>query len=196
MNFKKICFQSKNWDYENFQEITARTPNWGLLPILEWNNELVTDSPNISRFIEKMTPQPTIYPNECSPEICDIINGWSDTKMGFLAAKYLVKEFLEFLPTDKLRDRYRKIFSTAQGMTPEQAMTNRNHYKEELFHQWMLLENILSQRSYVLGQEISYGDFGIASRFRLMEIVAGYKVPSQFPKLASWYETIKRLDLP
>ncbi len=190
---KGMPFETKNYMPSTIDEVEKLTGGYRAVPVLQWEKQYITDSPNIARFLESKKEAPTLYPGNATPELCDMVNGWVDAKVFPSAARFLVGDLLRFLPKEADRKRYRARFEAGHGMSPEAAMTKQAEWEKELNTHWSLLEEQLSQQSYLLGEKISYADLGVASRLRLMEMVGNYAVPGNFPVLRSWYRGIRLL---
>ncbi len=190
---KGIPFETRNYMPSSIDEVEKLSGGWRMVPVLQWENEFITDSPRIARFIESKKDSPPLYPGDATAALCDMINGWVDTKVMTSAARFLVGDLLRFMPKDEDRKRYRARFETAHGMAPEAAVAKRAEYAKELESHWSLIEAQLQNQSYLLGEKLSYADLGVASRLRLMEMVGGYAVPGQFHRMREWYRGIRSI---
>lgn len=194
LRIKGIPFDVQNYERTTLDTLTKITGGYRAVPVLQWNSEVVPDSPKIARFLEAKRPSPTLYPEAASPALCDMANSWCDTKVALTAAKYLIKEYLAFLKSDEDRKIYlRDYFEPTHRMTPEEAMASKAKYEVEVNGFWELLEEGLKNRKFLFGSQVSYADLGIASRLRLMEMIAGYSVPNRFERIRSWYGGIREI---
>jgi glutathione S-transferase len=194
LNFKGIPFDVQNYERVTLDSLAKITGGYRMVPVLQWNSDIVTDSPNIARFLEGKKPSPTFYPETSSPAVCDMINAWCDTRVAPVAAKFLIKEYLAFLKSDEDRALYiRDYFESTHRMKPEEVMALRSKYEEEINGYWNLLEEALTGKRFLFGSEVSYADFGIASRLRLMEMISKYHVPKNFKQIGNWYAKIREL---
>lgn len=191
LNLKKIPHELKNYTYTTMAPLEQATGGWDRVPVLQWDDRYLVDSPQIARFLESQVPEPSVFPQP--PALCDIVNGWIDTRVMLAAAKYLVPDFMNYLGNDEDRKAYEEIFSGVHGLTVAQATARREEYKKDMEAQWALLEELLGQRAYVLGDQLSYSDLAFASRLRLMEMAGRYQIPKQFPKITDWFSRIRHL---
>ena len=190
---KGIRFDVKNYRLQNLDDLQKLTGGYRKVPVLQWDNQYICDSPQIARFLEKQVPEPKLYPGQVTPAQCDMILGWLDGRVMLTAAKWLVGEYLKYLGNAEDVAAYRKIFRTVHGMEPEAAMEKHSDLGQELHQHWRLLEEQLTENSYILGEHRSYADLGVASRLRLMNMVAAYQLPAEFPRARAWYQGISAL---
>jgi len=194
LNFKGIPFEVQNYERVTLDSLAKITSGYRMVPVLQWNSDIVTDSPKIARFLEGKKSSPTFYPGTTSPAVCDMINAWCDTKVAPVAAKFLIKEYLAFLKSDEDRALYiRDYFQPTHRITPEQAMASKATYEKEINGFWELLEEALVGKQFLFGDQISYSDLGVASRLQLMEMIANYYVPKNFKQIGNWYAKIREL---
>lgn len=194
LNFKGIPFDVQNYERVTLDSLAKITGGYRMVPVLQWDSEIVTDSPKIARFLEGKKPSPTFFPSGSSPATCDMVNAWCDSTVAPVAAKFLIHEYLAFLNSDEDRALYiRDYFQPTHRMTPEHAMASKETYEKEVNGFWELLQEGLKGKEYLFGKELSYSDLGIASRLRLMEMIANYSVPSRFKAILEWYEKIRAL---
>jgi len=193
LTLKGMPFETRNYMPSTIDQVEAISGGWRMVPVLQWDNQFVTDSPRIARFLESKQDSPTLYPGPATAEVCDMVNGWVDTKVMTSAARFAVGDLLAYMPKDEDRKRYRARFEAFHGLSPEAAVAKKDEYEKELDTHWALLETQLSRQHYLLGEKVSYADLGIASRLRLMEMVARYFVPGKFPYVRGWYRSIRAI---
>jgi glutathione S-transferase len=193
LGLKGIVFDSVNYTPNTVDRVEKLSGGWRMVPVLEWYGQFVTDSPKIARFIEAKQPKPTLYPGIATPALCDMINGWADVKVMLTAAKYFIGDLLNGLPDQSLREHYTQRFQTVHGLTVEEAIKNKENYEKDLNQIWATLDDSLSKQTYLLGNEVSYADLGVASRLGLMDFFAKYQVPENFLHVRRWYARIAKL---
>lgn len=192
LRFKGIPFDVENYERVTLDKLVTITGGYRMVPVLQWNSEIVKDSSEIARFLESKEPSPSLFPGAASPAICDMVNAWCDAKVAPTAAKFLIKEYLAFLKTDEDRALYiRDYFEPTHRIRPEEVMALRPKYEAEIDGYWRLLEGALQGKKFFFGSDVSYADLGIAARLRLMEMIAGYSVPAHWPGIAKWYGRIR-----
>lgn len=188
LRLKKIPHELKNYTYTVMEPLEKTTGGYDRVPVLQWGDRYIVDSPQIARFLEEQVPEPRIFTSPAA--LCDIANGWIDTKVMLSAAKYLVPDFMVYLGNDADRRIYEEMFTGLHGMTTAQAGARREEFRKEMETQWALLEELLGKTPYVLGSSLSYSDLAFASRFKLMEIAGNYRIPPQFKNIAAWYSRV------
>lgn len=191
LKLKGIAHELKNYTYTTMGPLEEAAGGWDRVPVLQWDDRYIVDSPQIARFIEEQVPEPKIFTSPAA--LCDIVNGWIDTRVMLSAAKYLVPDFMIYLGNDLDRTLYEEMFKSLHGMTTAQAGMRREEFRKEMEVQWALLEELLTGSTYVLGPSLSYSDLAFASRFKLMEIAGNYRIPERFSKIIAWYGRIRKL---
>ena len=187
---KGISFTAKDYRLANLDDLLNITKGYRKVPVLEWDKQVVVDSPKIARFLESQQPTPTLFPAGTNAALNDMMIAWVDTKVFLTAAKWSVKDYLKFLGNDEDRERYQQVFINAHRMETHEAIARHEEWDQELLAHWALLEEALTQRSYLFGEQLSYADLGVASRLKLMNIVNGYRPPAKFANLNTWSEKI------
>lgn len=190
---KGIAFEVRNYRLTELDQIAQLTGGYRRVPVLQWNEHIVCDSPVIARFIEKQVPSPTIYPGSASAALCDVVNGWADSRVMLTAAKWQVKAYLEYLGNDEDRAIYRRVFRNNHGIDADEAIARHEALTTELLAHWGLIEENLADHPYLLGEALSYADLGVASRLRLMQMAVKYELPAQFPRAREWFRGIAAL---
>lgn len=190
LRLKKIPHELKNYTYTTMEPLEKATGGWDRVPVLQWDDRYIVDSPHIARFLEEQVPEPKIYTAPAA--LCDIANGWIDTRVMLSAAKFLVPDFMNYLGNDADRAIYEDVFKSVHGLTVAQASARREEFRKDMEEQWKLLEELLTKSPYVLGSALSYSDLAFASRFRLMEIAGNYRIPPQFLPIAAWYSRVQQ----
>ena len=192
---KGIPFDVQNYAQTTLNKLASISGGYRMVPVLQWNSEITTDSPRIARLIETKQPTPTIYPAPSNPALCDMVNSWCDTKVAPVAARLLVKEYLAFLHSDEDRALYIKnYFEPTHRITPDEAAASKSQYEEEINGFWEILEEALNGKQFLFARQLSYADLGVASRLRLMEMIASYSVPDRFMRIREWYQSIRQIS--
>ncbi len=192
LGLKGIPYEVVNYTWDTVERVKAVSPGWERVPVLEWNREVITDSARIAAFIDAKVPEPKLFPNETSRSLTAILLAWIDGAVMRNAARYMLGDYLAYVGPEYQPIYEKFFFQPTFGINVDEALERRAEWEGLLREDWRKLELALAERPFISGPSISYADFGIASRLKLMEMIGKYTLPAEFPRVAEWFTQVKQ----
>ncbi|HEY2517131.1 MAG TPA: glutathione S-transferase family protein [Polyangiaceae bacterium] len=197
--YKGLAFETKEYNGLLARQ-AAKLSGQGTLPVLEANGEFIVDSPAIAAYLDKLQPEPPLYPRD--PEALAMARFWEDWAGQSLYFYELHYRFLEPEAFDKALDlisRGRPAFERAllsvvmRGQFPKKLKAQglgrvpREEIERRLLVHLGDLEAVLSRRTWLVGNAPSIADFSVAAQ--LDEFVRTSRLAERvlsFPAIKDW----------
>ncbi len=171
--------------------LTPLTGGYRRIPVLQIGADIYCDSQLIVRVLERLHPQPTIYPGD-SEGTCHVWNLWVDRLMFFQTTSILFALIGDKVPKAFIDDRTammpgRANFAEIPKLAP--------HSKEQCRAMAQLIAvQLQSGRPFLLGDEFSLADAACYHPvWFLRNFPPAAVVFDEFPKLIAWSERIRAM---
>ena len=197
--YKGLAFETKEYNGLLARQ-AAKLSDQGTLPVLESDGEFIVDSPAIAAYLDKLQPEPALYPRE--PEALAMARFWEDwagQSLYFYQLHYRVLEPEAFEKAVDLMSRGRPAFERSllsvvmRGQFPKKlkmqglGRVSREEIERRLFVHLGDLEAVLSRRAWLVGNGPSIADFSVAGQ--LDEFVRTSRLAERvlsFPAIKEW----------
>lgn len=157
------------------------------LPVLKDGNQIIGDSTEIAKYLDRQYPDRPLIPTEPKQRgLCLLMEEWADESIGLKSRKVLfgavsqdqnfrksllpsttpdlVKNLVEVLPSDVL-----KVLGFGVGYTPDVVKSAEADLKQDLEALCLLL----SDSPYLLGDRPTLADFAVAGLSMLIKFPTG-----------------------
>ncbi|MCI4335337.1 MAG: glutathione S-transferase family protein [Thermoplasmata archaeon] len=136
--------------------------------------------------LERRTPAPSLYPDG-QRALARALENWGHQVLEERVWRYVVTSVPAVLEGEVERWVFEEMQARARGSW-EQLRQRRPEYRREMHGYLRMLEEILTDRPWLLG-EPSLADFGVFGSISPL-LTVGERVPRSMPQLADWTERI------
>jgi len=172
-------------------ELVALTGGYRRIPVLQIGADVYCDSQLIARVLERLHPEPTIFPN-ASQGLCGAFGFWSDRLLFLAAVPVIFGKIGAAVPKAFIEDRSRLM---GGGPGFEAVMRAGPFAAEQLRAHAALVETQLADgRPFLLGEQASLADFSAYHPvwfLRSLPPTAG--ALDEFARLLAWAERVKAI---
>ena len=169
-------------------QLIPLTGGYRKIPVLQIGADIYCDTQLIARTIERVHPEPTIYPDR-SEGACHAIGMWADRLFFFSTIPVLFALIGDSIPQAFIDDRSKLMPGRNFADIPKLAPYAKEQCRG--FAQW--LDVLLADgRTYLLGNRFSLADAACYHPvWFLRNVPPAAAVFDEFPKLIAWSERIK-----
>jgi glutathione S-transferase len=188
--YKRLQWNPIDCHYEDKSNLLAVTGGkWTRVPVLEWHGEVVFNSADIIRWLERKVPVPSVIPDDASGLI-GIIDHWADNTL-FMPVLYLViPDLLDGANDAKLKANREKLI----GMTTEQMRKRHDECRAQLRSYCAMIDSQLKGADFFLGHRFTMADASLYHPFFFLALNGpGFAVIDEFPHLKRWYLRVRDL---
>ena len=190
LTFKKLGWNPIDCHYEDKTNLLAVTNGkWTRVPVLEWDGQVVYNSADIIRWLDRRDSEPKVIP-ENSRGLCDILDNWADNTL-FLPILFLViPDLLDMANDPKLRANREKMI----GMTGAQMRERQPDCKTQLDGYCAMIDSQLKGQNFFLGGGFTMADASMYHPFFFLSLNPGnFAIAAKYTNLTRWYERVRDL---
>ena len=188
LDYKKIKYETKTVGYHDKRELIKATGQ-DYVPTIVNDGQIVTYA-DVPDFLEKLQPNPTIYPNG-TKALTKAIENWAHYRLEEIVWRYSVPDFPKTFKNDLERWVFVEIQEAKRG--PLELMeAKRTGFKADMEAHFQILEDMLKEHRFLVAEKPSLADFAVYGAVNPLRY-SGNQFPEKFPKLREWYESIDRL---
>jgi glutathione S-transferase len=171
-------------------QLIPLTGGYRRIPVLQIGADIYCDTQLIARIIERLHPQPSIYPPG-TEGTCHVWNLWADRLFFWTTTSILFSLIGEHIPKAFIKDRSKMIPGRSFEDIPKQAP----HAKEQCRSFAQLLATQLTHgHPFVLGAQFSLADAACYHPvWFLRNFPPAAVIFDEFPQLAAWAERIQAM---
>jgi len=188
MDYKKIPYETKIVSYHDKRELIKATGQ-DYVPALVNDGQVIT-YPHVPDFLEKLQPNPTIYP-EGTEALAKVLENWAHYRLEDVVWRYVVVDFPKTFKDDLERWVFVEIQELKRGPL-EQMNLRRPAFKTEMEEHLQMLEDMLRRTHFLLAEKPSLADFAVFGALNPLTY-SGNRIPDRFPKLGAWYESVENI---
>ena len=187
LTFKKLKWNPIDCHFEdktNLLEITKGA--WTRVPVLEWDGEVVYNSVDIIKWLERKVPTPAVIP-PAMYGLCEIIDNWADNTL-FMPILFLtIPDLLDGIPDEKLKANREKLIGMSTAKMRENAATHR----EALAVYCRMLDEQMAGKDFVLGGGFTLADASLYHPFYFLSLIPNnFGLTDGYKNLRRWYERV------
>jgi glutathione S-transferase len=174
-------------DKTNLLAITGG--KWTRVPVLEWNGEVVWNSADIIKWIDKKVPEHRVIP-EGMLGLCEILDQWADNTLFSPILFLVIPDLLDAAGDAKLKANREKLV----GMTTAKMRESTAACREQLLAHCRMIDTQLEGKDFFLGGGFTMADASLYHPFFFLALNPGNFAPVQnFKNLMRWYERVRDL---
>src|SRR5260221_6584569 len=154
LTYKHLKWNPIDCHYEDKTNLLAVTKGaWTRVPVLEWDGEVVYNSADIIKWLDRNVPANRVIPDEARGVI-EIIDHWADNTF-FMPILFLtIPDLLDGAGDAKLTANREKLIGMAKAQMPER----RAPMKEQLAGYLKMIDDQLAGKDFFLGKSFTMAD--------------------------------------
>ena len=188
MDYKKIKYRVSRVGAHDKRELIQATGQ-DYVPALTEGKQIIT-YPDIPDYLETIAPDPSIYPNG-SRGTAKAIENWAHYRLEDIVWQYSVPDLPSTFKDDLERWVFVELQETKRGPL-ERLRENRPALKAQMQLHFQILEEMLTEHSFLLGDKPSLADFAAYGALTPLSY-SGNNVPDEFNNLRAWHQTIEKI---
>jgi glutathione S-transferase len=175
-------------------DVVALTGGYRKIPVLQIGNHVYCDTSLIARVLERLAPEPTLYPTPMAQSLAEWFDGtFFETLMPLVGRPTRFDDIVRLLTPDEMS----KIGADRVAMR-EDSRRKPLGYRVASAHLAVYLDRLdaaVARQPYVLGAEPCIADFSAFHQTWFLEKIAPEPL-APFAYLAPWMERIASLEGP
>jgi len=182
--YKKIPWRAVDAPMMNPKpKLVALTGGYRRIPVLQIGADVYCDTSLIARVLERVRPEPTIFPDGREGEI-SLLSLWADRHLFFSALPVTMVAAADLLPPEFKADRE----AMAPQMNFEKLKAALPGARDQLRAFFDLLANQLERRPFVIGEAFSLADAAVYTTvWFLRNVPEGKALIEARPRLSEWF---------
>jgi glutathione S-transferase len=188
LNYKHVKFESKNVGYYDKRELIKATGQ-DYVPAIVHEGKIVT-YPDIPDYLERLSPDPTIYPSGAR-DLAKLIENWAHYRLEDTVWRYCVVDFPKTFKDDLERWVFVEIQEIKRGPL-ELMAARRPTFKADMEAHFQIMDRMLHNHKFLIAEAPSLADFATFGAVYPLRY-SGNEIPREFKHLQSWYDTIDRI---
>jgi glutathione S-transferase len=190
LTYKHLKWHPIDCHYEDKTNLLAVTKGaWTRVPVLEWDGEVVYNSADIIKWLDRKIPANRVLPDDARGLI-EIVDHWADNTF-FMPILFLtIPDLLDSVGDVKLKANREKLI----GMTTAQMRERHAPMKEQLASHLRMIDNQLAGKDFFLGSSFTMADASLYHPlFFLALIPSNFAMVNDYKNVNRWYERIRDL---
>jgi glutathione S-transferase len=190
LTFKKLKWNPIDCHYEDKTNLLAVTKGaWTRVPVLEWDGEVVYNSADIIKWLDRKVSTPKVIPDDARG-LCEIIDHWADNTLFMPILMLTIPDLLDTAGDPKLKANREKLI----GMTTERMREGAPVHREALTGFCRMIDEQLAAKDFFLGGGFTMADASLYHPFFFLALNPNnFAITDGFKNLRRWYERIRDL---
>src|SRR5579885_150880 len=174
-------------DKTNLLQVTGG--KWTRVPVMEWNGEVVWNSADIIKWIDRRAPERRVIPDGMLG-LCEIIDHWADNTLFTPILFLVIPDLLDAAGDAKLKANREKLI----GMTTAKMRENAAASREQLVAHARMIDTQLQGKDFFLGVGFTVADASLYHPFFFLALKPGNCAEvHEFRNLMRCYERVRDL---
>ncbi len=188
LTYKHLTWNPIDCHYEDKSNLLNVTGGkWTRVPVLEWDGEVVYNSADIIRWLDRKAPEPRVIPDDARG-LVEIIDHWADNTLFMPILFLVIPDLLDAAGDAKLKANREKLI----GMTTAEMRKRHDACREQLLALCTMIDGQVAGREYFLGNRFTMADASLYHPFFFLALNPGqFAAVQKFPALMRWYEHIR-----
>jgi len=187
LNYKEIKYEVKNVGYHDKMELIEATGQ-DYVPAIINNGQIITYA-DIPDYLEKLTPNPTIYPNG-TRALTKALENWAHYRLEEIVWRYVVVDFPKTFKDDLERWVFVEMQELKRGPL-ELVEARRPALKADMEAHLQIVDDMLKDHQYLITDKPSLADFATFGAIYPLRY-SGNELP-KFTRLQSWFDSLDRI---
>jgi glutathione S-transferase len=190
LTYKHLKWNPIDCHYEDKTNLLAVTKGaWTRVPVVEWDGEVVYNSADIIKWLDKRVPAPSVIP-ENSAGLVEIIDNWSDNTFFVPILMLVIPDLVDNVGDSKLQANREKLI----GMSTAQMREHHPASKEQLRGYLGIIDRQLAANDFFLGKTFTMADASLYHPLFFLALNPGnFAMVNDFPNVVRWYERVRDL---
>jgi glutathione S-transferase len=190
LTYKGIKWNPIDCHFEDKTNLLALTQGkWTRVPVVEWDGEVVWNSADIIRWIDKKVPERAVIPADARG-LCDIIDLFADNQLFPSILFLVIPDLLDMAGDAKLRDNREKLI----GMNTDQMRKLQPGCLDTLKSHCAMIDAQVAHQDFFLGKTFTMADASLYHPFFFLALNPGnFAKVAEFPHLMRWYERVRAI---
>ena len=134
-------------------KLTPLTGGYRRIPVMQLGADIYCDTGIITRKLEELFPEPTIYPG-ASEGLCEMISQWADRRLFFSTTPAIFEKLAAMVPKEFIEDRSKMMRGANFTELLQTAPDARNQIRAFL----AMIDWQVSGQPFILGNAFSVAD--------------------------------------
>ena len=167
-------------------KLTPLTGGYRRIPVMQLGADIYCDTGIITRKLEELFPEPTIYPSG-SEGLCQMISQWADRRFFFSITSAIFEKLVAMVPKEFLEDRMKMMRGANITELLQTAPDARNQVRAFL----AMIDRQVSGQPFILGDTFSLADAACFHCLWFLRIEpASFALAQRNGNLMRWFERI------
>jgi len=189
LTFKKLKWNPIDCHYQDKTNLLAVTKGaWTRVPVLEWEGEVVYNSVDIIKWLDRKVPKPRVIPDDARG-LCEILDHWADNTLFIPILMLTIPDLLDSGDPQLKANREKLI-----GITTERMRAAAPAHREALTSFCRVIDEQLADKDFFLGGGFTLADASLYHPFFFLALNPhNFAMTDGFKNLRRWYERIHDL---
>jgi len=190
LTYKHLKWHPIDCHYEDKTNLLAVTKGaWKQVPVLEWDGEVVYNSADIIRWLDRKVPANRVIPDDARGLI-EIVDHWADNTFFTPVLFLTIPDLLDSVPDPKLKANREKLI----GMTTAQMRERHPALKKQLAGYLQTIDDQLAGKDFFLGKGFTMADACLYHPLFFLALnPSNFSLVKDFGNVSQWYERIRDL---
>lgn len=190
LTYKHLKWHPIDCHYEDKTNLLAVTKGaWTRVPVLEWDGEVVYNSADIIKWLDRKVSANSVIPDDARGLI-EIVDHWADNTY-FIAVLFLtIPDLLDGVGDAKLKANREKLI----GMTTAQMRERAGQCREQLAGYLRMIDDQLAAKDFFLGKSFTMADASLYHPLFFLALnPSNFSMVKDFSNVSKWYERVRDL---
>jgi glutathione S-transferase len=190
LTYKHLPWHPIDCHYEDKTNLLAVTKGaWTRVPVLEWDGEVVYNSADIIKWLDRKAPANRVIPEDARGLI-ERVDNWADNTFFVPVLLLTIPDLLDGVGDAHLKANREKLI----GMNTAQMRERHAASKEQLTSYLGMLNDQLAAKDFFLGRSFTMADASLYHPLFFLALnPSNFSTVSDFKNVSRWYERIRDL---
>jgi glutathione S-transferase len=190
LTYKHLKWNPIDCHYEDKTNLLAVTKGaWTRVPVLEWDGEVVYNSADIIKWLDRKVPAHRVIPDNARGLI-GIIDNWADSTFFMPMLALTIPDLLDAAGDPKLRANREKL----TGMTTAKMREHAGPAREQVRSYLRMIDDQLAGKDFFLGASFTMADASLYHPLYFLSLnPPNFSIVKDFDNVARWYERVRDL---
>jgi glutathione S-transferase len=190
LTYKHLKWNPIDCHYEDKTNLLAITKGaWTRVPVLEWDGEVVYNSADIIKWLDRKEQARRVIPDDARGLI-EIVDNWSDNTFFVPILTLTIPPLLAGVDDPKLKANREKLI----GMSTEKMSELAPPAREQLRGYLRMLDEQLAGKDFFLGHNFTMADASLYHPLYFLGLVPpNFSIVKDFANVNRWFERVRDL---
>jgi glutathione S-transferase len=190
LTYKHLKWNPIDCHYEDKTNLLAVTKGaWTRVPVLEWDGEVVYNSADIIKWLDRKDNSRRVIPDD-SRGLIELIDHWSDNTFFLPILTLTIPDLLEAAGDAKLKANREKLI----GMTTDKMREHAAPAREQLRAYLRMLDAQLMAKDFFLGSSFTMADASLYHPLYFLGLIPpNFAIVKDFANVSRWHERVRDL---